>query len=212
MYGFFKLDAEKRGVELKLIKILTNKQARIKTDLEKLNSILTNLIKNALKYTNIGTIKFGYNLNKTKTEVEFYITDTGIGIPHDRQTAIFERFIQADIEDRMAHQGAGLGLAISKAYVEMLGGKIWVKSDPNIGSTFYFTQPYFKEESSDVPSSNIAKAKTVPTKIIKILITDDDETSTQLLETIVGSFAKEIIKVKPVKMLLLHAKIMMTLT
>ena len=196
LYGFFKLDAEKRGVELKLTKILTNKQARIKTDLEKLNSILTNLIKNALKYTNIGTIKFGYNLNKTKTEVEFYITDTGIGIPHDRQTAIFERFIQADIEDRMAHQGAGLGLAISKAYVEMLGGKIWVKSDPNIGSTFYFTQPYFKEESSDVPSSNIAKAKTVPTKIIKILITDDDETSTQLLETIVGSFAKEIIKVK----------------
>ncbi len=73
--------------------------------------------------------------------MEFYVTDTGIGIPKDRQHAIFERFVQADIEDRMAYQGAGLGLAITKAYVEMLGGKIWVESDVGQGSTFHFSLP-----------------------------------------------------------------------
>jgi len=81
--------------------------------------------------------------------LEFYVKDTGIGIPLDRQEAIFERFVQADIEDKMAQQGAGLGLSISKAYVEMFGGKIWVESEEeNLtagrtgGSTFYFTLPY----------------------------------------------------------------------
>ena len=67
--------------------------------------------------------------------------DTGIGVPKDRQEAIFERFVQADITDIMARQGAGLGLAISKAYVKMLGGNIWVESEVGEGSTFYFTIP-----------------------------------------------------------------------
>jgi signal transduction histidine kinase len=76
------------------------------------------------------------------TVLEFYVKDTGIGIAKDRQNAIFERFIQADIEDARAYQGAGLGLAISKAYVEMLGGKMWVESELQKGSVFYFTLPY----------------------------------------------------------------------
>jgi signal transduction histidine kinase len=69
------------------------------------------------------------------------VKDTGIGIPKDRQEAIFERFIQADIFDKMARQGAGLGLTISRAYVEMLDGKIWVISEEAKGSTFFFTIP-----------------------------------------------------------------------
>ena len=103
-------------------------------------AILTNLVKNAIKYTENGTIEFG--CFKKGDFLEFYVKDTGIGIPKDRQEAIFERFIQADIADKMARQGAGLGLSISKAYVEMLGGKIWVESEEGIGSTFYFTLPY----------------------------------------------------------------------
>ena len=74
--------------------------------------------------------------------LQFYVKDTGIGIPKNRQEAIFERFIQADITDMQARQGAGLGLSIAKAYVEMIGGKIWVESEAGIGSTFYFTLPY----------------------------------------------------------------------
>jgi len=74
-------------------------------------------------------------------EVQFCIKDTGIGIPVDRQKAIFERFIQADIEDKNAFQGTGLGLAITKIYVEMLGGKLWFESEENKGSVFCFTLP-----------------------------------------------------------------------
>jgi len=140
IYIFFKPEVEEKGMQFLFKNTLSNKESTIKTDSEKLNSILTNLVKNAIKYSNEGTIEFGYI--KKDTIIEFYVKDTGIGIPKDRQLAIFERFIQADIADKMAQQGAGLGLSISKAYVEILGGKIWVESEEGIGSTFYFTLPY----------------------------------------------------------------------
>jgi len=77
--------------------------------------------------------------------VLFYVKDSGIGIQKDRQLPIFDRFIQADMTGKMAYQGAGLGLSISKAYVELLGGKIWVESKKGMGSIFYFTLPYIKK-------------------------------------------------------------------
>jgi signal transduction histidine kinase len=110
------------------------------TDREKVYAILTNLVKNAIKYTEKGNVELG--CVSKGTLIEFYVSDTGIGVPLHRQKAIFERFIQADIEDTMAYQGAGLGLSISKAYVEMLGGKIWLESEDGKGSTFCFTLPY----------------------------------------------------------------------
>jgi len=112
------------------------------TDEEKLFAILSNLVKNAIKYTDKGSIEIGYISTNTTinfNELQFYVKDTGIGIPKDRQQAIFERFIQADIADIQARQGAGLGLSIAKAYVEMLDGKIWVESEEEKGSCFYFT-------------------------------------------------------------------------
>ena len=143
-YTFFKPESEAKGIKLSLKNSLPAAEATIKTDREKLYAILTNLVKNAIKYTKEGAIEFGYNLKKDKeaAELEFYVKDTGIGIMKDRQDAVFERFIQADIYDKMAHQGGGLGLAITKSYVEMLGGKIWIESEEGKGSTFYFTLPY----------------------------------------------------------------------
>lgn len=124
--------------------------------------------------------------------------DTGIGIPKDRQSAIFERFVQADISDKMARQGAGLGLSISKAYVEMLGGRIWVESEEGIGATFYFTLPYNAE-----PEEKKAVEKGVPAqneknqiKDLKILIAEDDETSEMLITIDVDKFGKEILKAR----------------
>ena len=101
--------------------------------------ILINLISNALKFTEIGTIQVACELENNK--LKFYVRDTGVGIPKDRQQAIFERFVQADISDKRAYQGAGLGLSITKAFVEMLGGKIWVESEVHVGSVFHFTIP-----------------------------------------------------------------------
>ncbi len=140
IYTFFKPEVEKKGIQLTYKYGLTHNYANIKTDREKLYAILTNLVKNAIKYCDAGFIDFGYE--KKENFVEFYVKDTGIGIPLERQEAIFERFIQADIGDKMARQGAGLGLSISKAYIEMMGGEIWVESEIEKGSTFYFTLPY----------------------------------------------------------------------
>ncbi|SDW71586.1 PAS domain S-box-containing protein [Lutibacter oricola] len=140
LYNFFKLEAHKKQIKLSITKRLPNSESIIRTDYEKFYAIYTNLVKNAIKYTNTGTIEIGYELKNTN--LQFYVKDTGIGVPTSRQKAIFERFIQADIEDANATQGAGLGLSISKAYVEMLGGKIWLESTPTKGSTFYFSFPY----------------------------------------------------------------------
>lgn len=144
IYQFFKHEAESKGLKFYVHYGLVNERAIIKTDQDKLYSIVTNLVKNAIKYSHKGQIDFGYSsLEKNgKSMLQFYVKDTGIGIPVERQQSVFERFVQADLEDRNAYQGSGLGLSIAKAYVEMLEGTIWVDSVEGFGSTFYFTIPY----------------------------------------------------------------------
>lgn len=109
-----------------------------------LYAVLTNLVKNAIKYSHSGTIEIGYSViaDNDRSILELYVKDEGIGIPIERQEAVFERFVQADIADTMARQGAGLGLSISKAYVALMGGDIWLESVEGQGSTFYFTLPF----------------------------------------------------------------------
>jgi PAS domain S-box-containing protein len=143
LFKLFKPQTDNKGIVLSLSQDLLAEDVIINTDKEKLNAILSYLIKNAIKYTNEGGIEFGYL--KEKENLQFYVKDTGMGIPKDRQKAIFERFVQADTEDRYALEGTGLGLSIAKAYVEMLTGKIWLESKKGKGSTFYFTIPYIKD-------------------------------------------------------------------
>jgi len=191
LYLFFKTQVEGKGMQLFFKNTLPKKEAIIRTDNEKVDSILTNIVKNAIKYSKEGIIEFGYQ--KKDETLEFYVKDTGIGIPKDRQSAIFERFIQADISNKMAQQGAGLGLSISKAYVEMLGGKMWVESEEGIGSTFYFTLPYNTEPKE---KSTVKNTVTSVNKVenLKILIVEDDETSEALLSITVKEFSKEVLK------------------
>ena len=209
IYTFFKPDIEGKGMQFSFRNSLPSDEAMINTDCEKVYAILTNLVKNAIKYSEKGSIELGYNLKKDNelTELEFYVKDTGIGIPLGRQEAIFERFIQADIEDKMARQGAGLGLTISKAYVEMLGGKIWVEAEEeNLsdkqsktgGSTFYFTLPYETKLTIEYSHKNeITPAVTViPQNNLKILIVEDDETSEEFISIIVQKFANKILKAR----------------
>ncbi|MDD4490192.1 MAG: ATP-binding protein [Paludibacter sp.] len=140
IYSLFKPEADEKKIHFSYNSSLPTESAFIKTDQNKFISIYSNLIKNALKFTDEGSVEFGYHIKDNF--VEFYIKDTGIGIDPKRQGAIFDRFVQADIEDKLAKQGAGLGLSISKAFVEMLGGKIWLESEKGKGSVFYFTLPY----------------------------------------------------------------------
>lgn len=141
LHSFFTPETAQKGIKLIFKNDLSEKDIKVKTDLDKFNSIVTNLIKNAIKFTNQGSIELGYRplIENGKSKIEFHVKDTGIGIPKHRRKAIFDRFIQADVEDKQAKQGSGLGLTISKAYTKMLGGKIWVDSLEGKGTTFYFT-------------------------------------------------------------------------
>jgi signal transduction histidine kinase len=140
MYVLFKPEADKKGIQFSCNSALDMGRSLIHTDREKLDTIFTQLLKNAVKYTNKGSIEIGY---EHKGEyIEFFVKDTGIGIEQDKQHTIFERFTQADNSLSKNYEGAGLGLSITKAYVEMLGGTIWVESEAGIGSIFYFTSPY----------------------------------------------------------------------
>ncbi len=139
---FFANEVEQKGLVLQITNQLHDEEALITTDREKVYAILTNLVKNAIKFTAKGKIEIG--CIKKNDCLEFFVSDTGIGIPQHRQSAIFDRFVQSDLADKMAYQGAGLGLSIAKAYVEMLGGNIWVESAEGVGSTFRFTLPVKK--------------------------------------------------------------------
>ena len=198
IYTFFKPEVEAKGMKLIFRSTLPANEAIIQTDREKLFAILTNLVKNAIKYSNEGTIEFGYDrVTNGDDSLQFYVKDTGTGIPKDRQEAIFERFIQADITDTRTQQGAGLGLAITKAYVDMLGGKIWVESKEGKGSTFYFTLTNIEQKiESFVPDEDIDYPMKHEVSGLKILIAEDDEPSEMLLATFVKTLGKEIIKVQ----------------
>jgi len=193
LYEFFNQEASSKGIVLLFNSSLQTEEAFIKSDREKLLAILTNLVKNAIKYSHEGTIEFGYS--KKKDFIEFYVKDTGIGIETNRQKAIFERFIQADIEDKDAYQGAGLGLSISKAYTELLHGKMWVESTLGVGSTFFFTVPcnYELQDVIENTVENTSKRVGIKPKSLKILVVEDDETSNLLLDTILETTAKEIL-------------------
>jgi len=195
VYSFFEQEAKAKGVDLLITHRLTAEHAVIETDREKIYAILTNLVKNAIKFSDSGSIRIGSHL-KGKF-LEFFITDKGIGIPLARQQAIFERFIQADISDKRAFQGAGLGLSIAKAYAEMLGGKIWVESLEGEGSTFYFSIPYKtkKEQNAGVWYVDPTELKLKEDMKLKILVVEDDEISQRLVTLAVGKISKEILSV-----------------
>ncbi|WP_372745122.1 ATP-binding protein [Lutibacter sp.] len=196
IYNFFKPEIEGKGIAFSIESIPSSTENIVFTDSEKVYAVLINLVKNALKHTEKGFIKIG--CCKKGDFLEFFVKDTGIGIPKDRMEAIFERFVQADISNKMARQGAGLGLSISKAYVEMLGGKIWVKSEEQKGSVFYFTIPYKTEA---IKEDNFKSKLDLPTaegliRKLKILIAEDDEASAMLISIAVEEFANEILITK----------------
>ncbi len=190
LYTFFKPEAENKGLELKYHKGLNSPEDIIFSDQEKIYAILINLIKNAVKYTHRGSILFGYEKHADK--LEFYVKDTGIGIAANRQKAVFDRFVQADIEDKEVYEGAGLGLAITKAYIEMLGGSIKLTSKEGEGSLFYFSLPYQKEQ---IIHQEAKKPEVIPVnqnKNLKILIVEDEKYSDEYLSLLLKNMSKNI--------------------
>ncbi|OYT15173.1 MAG: hypothetical protein B7C24_14425 [Bacteroidetes bacterium 4572_77] len=131
--------AQKKNLILELHQNIATEKHIIFSDKTKLFAILNNLVKNAIKYTKEGKVSIGYYFKDQ--DIIIYVNDTGIGIPKDRKRAIFNRFEQADIEDKDAFEGSGLGLAISNAYAELLNGSISVDTIEGKGSSFALSIP-----------------------------------------------------------------------
>lgn len=182
LYSVFSNEARVKGLHLVNKVQETMDTFHILCDKTKLFGIMSNLLKNALKYTKQGSIEMGCLTESDR--IRFYVKDTGIGIPKNRQKDIFDRFVQVDGSNTRVYEGSGLGLSLSKAYVEMMGGSIWVDSS-NEGSTFFFELPVrpvfnvsLENDLSDLNSANSSDTG------LRILIVEDDPSSYDYLNLI----------------------------
>jgi PAS domain S-box-containing protein len=183
----FRNEVKGRPVEISCSKELNNNSDAIITDETRLQQILNNLIFNALKFTESGSVSFGYTLSEDRKFIQFYVKDTGIGIPKNRQKMIFGRFKQADASIGKKYGGTGLGLSICRELCRLLGGKIWVRSELNKGSTFYFKIPYETAGAAEIFENETAvkqKEHETVLKNRKILIVDDNRSVHTLLAAI----------------------------
>ena len=138
LYETFKRDQAEGKVSLVVKAISGSKELMAYSDRIRVRQIFINLLSNAFKFTEVGTIEFGYELTK-KEEIIFYVKDTGIGIGKEFHKAVFHRFRKLNENTGKVFRGTGLGLAITQKLVELLGGKIWIESELGKGSTFKFT-------------------------------------------------------------------------
>jgi signal transduction histidine kinase/CheY-like chemotaxis protein len=188
-------------ISFSLSKGFSDTESLILTDVIKVRQVLNNLLNNAFKFTERGSVRYGYSL--VNDDLEFFIEDTGIGIDPEYHHKIFDRFLKIGQENIRLYDGVGLGLAICKGNVELLKGKIWVESEPGKGSRFFFTIPYepvFEEETvrKKKPESSVNFNN------LTLLVAEDDEinflyikeifkgTGTEILHAVNGREAVEI--------------------
>ncbi len=191
-YEFFKLQTDEKDLNFSINLALKANENIVLTDKEKLDSIITNLIRNAIKFTSEGKIEFGCYTENDK--IVFYVEDSGRGIPKERQNAIFERFVQADLSANRNHEGSGLGLSIVKAYAQALNGSISLESESGKGSRFSVAIPYVKALTPVAqvkPDNQITPA--LPDSIT-ILVAEDDDNSFIYLDTLLQSINAHVIR------------------
>ncbi len=140
IFNFFKLEVFQNKMDFIIDIPNDNNDITITTDLEKVYAVFSNLVKNAIKYSTAGSITIGYK--QKEHFIEYFVKDTGLGIDENMIEKIFDRFVQSKDDRKVRVEGAGLGLSICKAYIEMLGGQLWVESKISEGSTFFFTIPF----------------------------------------------------------------------
>ena len=196
VYAFFqstKSDSGKENIEIKLNPGLEDSLSEIKIDSFRLKQILNNLLSNALKFTHQGYIEFGYNI--VNDNLEFYVKDTGIGVPKESMNIIFERFRQADDSHSRIYGGTGLGLSICKALVELMGGEIELSADEKEGAKFIFKLPFKK---SDAVNINAEITTVAPTQRNwsnkKILVVEDDFNNFLFIRTVLKKSGIKILR------------------
>jgi len=177
---------DKAHINLTIENSFHDKNAELYSDRIRVEQILSNLLNNAVKFTNKGEITFGCK-SFSSQEILFFVKDTGGGISKDKKRIIFERFRQADDSITRTYGGTGLGLSISKKLTELLGGKIWLKSEENTGTTFYFTLPIAADKSLKLDyKTDQPETETLDFTGKTILVVEDDITSQQYIKEIIA--------------------------
>lgn len=189
IYNFFKLEAKQKNIDVKINNTLSELDDLVRTDEEKVYSVLSHLIKNAIKFTESGSIEIG--CFKNSNALTFYVKDSGIGINSSKIDLIFERFIQEDDSLNRNYEGAGLGLYIAKSYVNLLGGKIWAANNIDNGAVFYFQIPFIKpnEINKEIQISLFPHE----TQKLKILVAEDDSISLKFISKILKIFGENLL-------------------
>ena len=177
LFTMFNIKANKNGNSLVLKNEFSDLESTVLTDKNKLNKVVSNLLENALKFTDKGIVEFGYQLKNE--ELKIFVKDNGIGIKPEVQSQIFERFSQTEKDLSKIEGGLGLGLSIAKENAELLGGKISVKSKLGEGAAFFVTLPYKPANSvSKIAKEKVAKNKEKYT----ILVAEDEDINFMVLE------------------------------
>ena len=185
----------KPDLDFKLIKPNNNLNKNITTDVTKLNQILVNMLDNALKFTDEGFVILDYDFDEVNKKINFEIKDSGIGIPDDFKTRIFKRFSKTNTHSISANEGLGLGLAISKAYIDMLGGQISVQSQEGIGTTFKFWIPLkYEILETDKKFESPKTIALILDESIKILVAEDDNVNFMLIKQMLKSDKIQVIR------------------
>ncbi|MFZ4400357.1 MAG: ATP-binding protein [Bacteroidales bacterium] len=211
VFNFHKSNAINKSLKFILNNKLSKNIKSIAIDGNKLKTILSILLDNAIKFTDLGG-NVELNISNNNDFLEFSVKDNGIGIPDNKRPAIFEKFMQADVSDSRKFEGLGLGLSIAKAYVEMLGGKIWLESkheiltevfkeetnEKNVGSTFFFTIPNrtVSDKENDIQEINTDAYISNLNESLKVLIAEDDESSAIYIALALKIADKEILKAR----------------
>ena len=185
---FFAPQMQQKELTLLISNGLDDANASIISDKARIKQIITNLVSNAIKFTDSGSIEIGYSL---KNDVlEFFVKDTGIGISEKNQNIVFERFQQVEHAQKKHYGGTSLGLAIFNKIFSLLGGSMWVESDEGNGAAFYFTIPYnfvpSEQKQNDIQTSHARKNQ--------VLVAEDDDTNFLYIQTVLLLAQVEVIR------------------
>ncbi|HOP03220.1 MAG TPA: ATP-binding protein [Tenuifilaceae bacterium] len=197
LYTFFneiKFKQEKEHITIRLLNLNDDENSVFYSDEQRIRQILSNLIGNALKFTEKGFVEFGYINDVNERSIKFFVRDTGIGIPPEKLDIIFERFRQVQEGSTRRYGGTGIGLYISKHIVDLMGGKLWVESKLNVGTIFNFTLPYesMKEHTDNTKVFQpINKEYDWSRKVI--LVAEDVETNYHFLNAVLAKTNAKLI-------------------
>ena len=190
----FRFRTEEKGIKLKVL-IDSELPEVVGGDAARLNQVLTNLIGNAIKFTETGSITINVlvmNSGKKKIELEFAVVDTGIGIPEDKQKIIFDSFKQASINTTRKFGGTGLGLAICKRLIELQGRKLEVESKVGKGSKFFFTLEFNKSKRKSLKPEYTGEEKFDQLVGKKVLLAEDNEINTIVAQKILTRWGIDV--------------------